>query len=241
MRTRTALLGIGGAIVLTIGGTAYAATAEIPGPNGVISACYLKSGGDLKVIDPSVTTCTKGETSLDWNQQGPAGPAGAAGATGPAGPAGPQGYTGSPGPAGTGASVTPLSSGDTNCPNGGAEIQDGNNPPDTAYACTGATGSPGVAGSTGPPGPSTAGPNGLDVTVVSQDETGGGILSCPAAQPYVLSGGYGLTSGTDATVEAINTGPREPGSPLDPNAVGEFAVGSSDSSQTLIVWAICSA
>ena len=52
--------------------------------------------------------------------------------------AGSTGPAGATGPAGTGATVTSLPSGNSNCANGGAEITDGNN--DTAYACTGATG-----------------------------------------------------------------------------------------------------
>ncbi len=83
------------------GGTAaYAATAAIPGPGGVIAGCYVKSGGVLRVIDSSVTTCKSNETSLDWNQTGAAGPAGPAGPTGPTGSPGPTGQTGATGPAG---------------------------------------------------------------------------------------------------------------------------------------------
>ncbi len=68
--------------VLT-GGTAYA---TIPSGN-VLSACYFKSGGRVRVIDASVTGCKSGETSLAWNVQGPAG------ADGPQGPAGPAGIS----------------------------------------------------------------------------------------------------------------------------------------------------
>jgi len=46
---------------------------------------------------------------------------------------------GPPGVPGTGATVTSLASGNTNCPNGGAQITDGSG--DTAYACNGANGS----------------------------------------------------------------------------------------------------
>jgi hypothetical protein len=80
--------------VLAVGGVAYA---TIPS-NGVISGCYLKSGGNLRVIDSTTGSCSSKETSLNWNVQGaqgpagPAGPAGATGATGAAGPAGISGY-----------------------------------------------------------------------------------------------------------------------------------------------------
>jgi hypothetical protein len=74
-------------------GVAYA---TIP-TNGVISACYTKSGGNLRVIDSSTGSCSSRETSLAWNVQGAQGPAGATGprgAEGPAGPAGPPGVSG---------------------------------------------------------------------------------------------------------------------------------------------------
>jgi hypothetical protein len=99
----TAVLGSGGL------STAHAV---IP-TNGVITGCYLRSGGTLRVIDPTVTTCSAKETMLTWNVQGPAGPqgaigpqgpVGATGATGATGPMGPMGATGPAGPAG--ASVT---------------------------------------------------------------------------------------------------------------------------------------
>jgi hypothetical protein len=75
----------------------------IPAANGVISGCYDKSGGALRVIDSDVTTCKSNETSLTWNQTGPTGPTGLTGPQGipgPAGPAGPAGPTGAAGPAG---------------------------------------------------------------------------------------------------------------------------------------------
>lgn len=92
--------------VLLLGMIGYA---SIPSENGVIFACYKKSGGTLRVIDRSVTNCTKDETLISWNQQGPQGPMGPqglqgeqgpAGPTGPQGPEGPQGLTGPPGPQG---------------------------------------------------------------------------------------------------------------------------------------------
>jgi hypothetical protein len=91
----------------TAAGLAAAAIAygQIPGPDGVIHGCYVKSGGSLRVID-SAGKCKSTETSLNWNQSGPTGargatgPKGAMGATGPAGPTGPKGATGPIGPTG---------------------------------------------------------------------------------------------------------------------------------------------
>jgi hypothetical protein len=170
MRGRTALLGIGGAIVLTIGGgTAYAAFAGGPvSSSGVISGCYTTqalNGSHVFVLQDAGTKCPKGTTPISWSQTGPAGPAGPAGATGPAGttgPAGPEGPAGQQGAAGTGAMVSSLQPGDPNCASGGASITDGNN--NVAYACNGAAGTigpagpEGPAGATGPQGP--AGPAG---------------------------------------------------------------------------------
>ena len=80
--TATALLG-----VLAVVGVGYA---TIP-TNGVISGCYTKSGGTLRVIDSSTGKCSAKETALNWNVEG---------AQGPAGPAGPAGPVGAPGVAG---------------------------------------------------------------------------------------------------------------------------------------------
>jgi type VI secretion system Hcp family effector len=111
-------LGIGGAV----------AAASIPGSDGTITGCYqTPSGaqeseqppGELRVIDPSdttesdpaVSTCTSGEATLTWNQQGPPGVTGATGPQGPTGPAGATGATGAQGPAG-GVSASPGSNSD---------------------------------------------------------------------------------------------------------------------------------
>jgi len=81
-------------VTAVFAGAAYAA---IPSPDGVIHACYLRSGGALRVIDASVTNCKSGETSLNWDQQGQPGPSGAQGEQGEPGQPGPQGEQGEPG------------------------------------------------------------------------------------------------------------------------------------------------
>jgi hypothetical protein len=78
---------------------ASVALATIPNA-GVISACYTKSGGTLRVLDASTSACSSKETSLAWNVQGPAGAQGPPGSTGAQGAMGPQGATGPQGPAG---------------------------------------------------------------------------------------------------------------------------------------------
>lgn len=71
------------------------AAAAIPS-GGVINGC-LNPAGQLRVVDPALTGCKNGESSLVWNVQGPIGPAGSQGRAGPVGPQGPQGVPGAAG------------------------------------------------------------------------------------------------------------------------------------------------
>jgi type VI secretion system secreted protein Hcp len=117
-----------------LGAGAAVAVGSIPGSDGTITGCYAgpngltingvaggpiatEPPGTLRVIDPSKSglpnatpdeyQCrAKEESTITWNQQGPAGPQGAAGpqgstgaqgAAGPQGPAGGQGANGAPG------------------------------------------------------------------------------------------------------------------------------------------------
>jgi hypothetical protein len=103
VRTRRALLGAltAGVAVLVAGGGAALAT--IPGDGGVVSGCYAKSTGALRVIDDSTTQCKDGEMALTWNQTGPQGTKGDPGPQGPRGDQGaqgPQGLQGDMGPTG---------------------------------------------------------------------------------------------------------------------------------------------
>jgi hypothetical protein len=89
------LIALAAAILLAAAsGIAYA---SIPGPDGVIQGCYLKSGGSLRVIDSSAS-CKSTETSLNWNQSGLPGPPGPSGTNGMNGATGPTGPTGPSGP-----------------------------------------------------------------------------------------------------------------------------------------------
>ena len=99
---------IGSALVLILLATSVT-LATIPGSSGVITGCFNKSGGSLRVIDTDFDSCSSNETLLTWNQPGPQGPigpmgpqgvTGATGPTGPRGPAGPAGPTGATGAAG---------------------------------------------------------------------------------------------------------------------------------------------
>ena len=93
------ILTAAGVTALLAGGAAI--YGSIPGASGVITACYKKSGGALRVIDAARDRCDpNNEVALEWNQIGPQGPAGPIGPQGPAGPQGPQGFQGVPGPQG---------------------------------------------------------------------------------------------------------------------------------------------
>jgi hypothetical protein len=84
--------------VALAGGATYALIPQ----DGVISACFVKSTGALRVIDATVASCRPGETPLSWNQQGVQGLQGPAGPDGPAGADGADGAPGAdgqPGPA----------------------------------------------------------------------------------------------------------------------------------------------
>jgi hypothetical protein len=94
-RTRGTLVVTSVVAVALAGGVAYALIPQ----NGVISACYAKATGDLRIVDATETSCRPGEAALSWNQQGVAGPQGPAGPAGPAGADGAPGATGQPGPA----------------------------------------------------------------------------------------------------------------------------------------------
>ncbi len=180
MRTRTAFLGIGSAIVLTIGGgTAYATIAGGPvDSGGVIHGCYTTqalNGSHVFVLQDSGTNCPKGTTAISWNQQGAAGPAGPAGATGAEGATGPQGPIGLTGPAGPTGSAGPAGP-------------------------TGAIGPQGVAGPQGPPGPAgTSSIDALDGTVCNTGSSNAGTLNVS----YGSNGSVSITC-TPTTLYTLN-------------------------------------
>jgi len=75
LRKRIALIVMA---LLMVGIGAGIAYASIPGPDGVIHACYKNSNpaqGALLAID-SAASCPSGYTALNWNQTGPPGLAG---------------------------------------------------------------------------------------------------------------------------------------------------------------------
>jgi hypothetical protein len=50
------------------------AVASIPASDGVISACFDRSSGAVRIIDADKTKCKTGERLITWNQRGLTGP-----------------------------------------------------------------------------------------------------------------------------------------------------------------------
>ena len=169
------------ALVLAAGsGIATAAVISRPSPvdsSGVIHGCWRNAalnGSHVFALQNAGTSCPKGTTAISWNERGPAGPAGAKGPAGPTGAAGSTGAAGATGPAGSTGPAGPA----------------------------GATGPAGPGGPAGTSGVTTAGPGGLNTTIVELSSCatmvngsyapGCGsqvVATCPTAEPYVLSGG----------------------------------------------------
>jgi hypothetical protein len=76
MHKKLALALVGTVAALALGSIAWAA---IPAANGVVSGCYNKTSGALRVTDTQANSpagCSAKEASLQWNQQGPKGDTG---------------------------------------------------------------------------------------------------------------------------------------------------------------------
>jgi hypothetical protein len=103
--------------------------------------------------------------------------------------------------------------------------------PQGPQGATGPAGPQGDTGPTGPAGPSTAGPGGLDKTVVTHDEANANNaqVSCPPDHPHVLGGG-GYVPTRDAALSASY--------PLDGTPNGWRAETSTVTAE-LEVFAIC--
>jgi FlaG/FlaF family flagellin (archaellin) len=82
MRKKLTIALAGTVAALTLGSIAWAA---IPAGNGVISGCYDKTTGALRVTDTATNTpkgCSNKEAALTWSQQGPKGDPGIPGPKG---------------------------------------------------------------------------------------------------------------------------------------------------------------
>jgi len=237
-RSRTRLVALGGAGLLSLAACTTLAVATIPDSGGVIHGCYMKSGGSLRVID-SAARCSSNETSLNWTQTGqpgpagpagPIGPAGAKGDPGPAGATGPQGPAGPPGPKGD-----PGPTGATGDP--GAQGAAGPAGPPGATGVQGPPGPAGADGATGPPGP--AGASALHYVAVEWGFASGnntGTADCPSGE--FVTGGGALVEGTLTVVSSAPE--RDPVTVAAPNAWRvDVQVPTSMASQKFVVYAIC--
>jgi len=79
------------AVLLTVG----VAAASVPDGTGTIHGCFKKSGGDVRIIDPSAgESCGSSELPISWLQAGPQGSQGQIGDKGVQGQPGPAGLSG---------------------------------------------------------------------------------------------------------------------------------------------------
>lgn len=181
-------LGVGLAAALVVTGTGIAYACIPSGHTGIIYSCYVKKTGALRVIDKDAgQKCAKGETLLQWNQQGvqgepgPAGAQGSQGLPGAVGPVGPAGAKGDTGDTGDTGAVGPMGlTGDTGLtgavgPVGpvGPTGAKGDEGLPGAVGPTGAKGDTGLTGAVGPVGPAGAkGDTGLTGAVGATGATG---------------------------------------------------------------------
>jgi hypothetical protein len=94
MNKRMAVLTMGVAAAVLAGGGAAVAAVTATGPvdgNNVVHGCYTNAelnGSHALVLQDAGTSCPKGTTAVQWNEQGQPGATGQTGATGAQGPAG---------------------------------------------------------------------------------------------------------------------------------------------------------
>jgi hypothetical protein len=73
LRSHLTYANVGVTVALILGASGFA-VAAIPDDKGEIQACYKKSDGKLRVIDPakkgSAGKCKSDEKALNWNQKG---------------------------------------------------------------------------------------------------------------------------------------------------------------------------
>ena len=148
------------ATLVAVVGTGVGVAAIPASGTGVITACYKKSGGNVRVIDAQAgAVCDpNNEKLLNWNQTGPAGATGAPGApgaTGPVGPAGPKGDTGAAGAPGAPGATGPAGPVGPAGPKGDT----GEAGPAGPVGPAGPKGDTGATGATGPAGPAGANAN----------------------------------------------------------------------------------
>lgn len=124
------------ALMVALGGSAYAAVQGFVGSDGTIHGCVDKKGG-LTLVKPG-KKCARGRSTVAWNRASRAGSAGSAGNVGDRGPKGDPGLQGDPGRPGD-----PGPKGDA-----GAKGDPGFTGPPGPRGDPGPPGAPGASGST---------------------------------------------------------------------------------------------
>lgn len=194
--------------LLAAGGIGWAA---IPGSgeSAVISGCYEKTTGVLRVIDAQAgKTCTRWETAISWSQKGPKGDAGPQGTPGAAGAAGPAGPKGEPGPQGVPGLAGPAGSpGADGLP--GANGSAGEKGERGEAGPAGEKGDPGVKGDRGATG--APGPAGADGAAGSEGPQGPEGQVGPAG-PQGPQGPAGAAGGSLTSLDALSGLPCNTGS-----------------------------
>jgi hypothetical protein len=95
MKPKRSTARVAAVVVAALAGSAGIsyATVRTTAADALIRGCYANRLGTLRVLE-GTAQCTRRETPIWWNQQGPEGPTGPAGPEGPRGPQGPQGPSG---------------------------------------------------------------------------------------------------------------------------------------------------
>jgi hypothetical protein len=228
LRRRTALaLATCAAALVLAGGTAYA---SIPGTGGLITACYSRPAGALRVINAGAgAQCGRDEKKLSWNQAGPRG------ATGPRGLPGFDGANGKTLLSGTGTPAAQLGvNGDFYLDTSTDVLygpKAGGAWPGTGVSLIGQTGPTGATGAPGPQGPAgpkgdtgDTGPQGPEGPAGQQGDTGATGPPGPqgAQGPQGATGPSGQ-AGADGT--SVLHGTSAPGAAV--GADGDFFLDTS--------------
>ena len=187
-----------GAVAATAILTGSLAIAAIPdSTTKVITVCYTKTSGTLRVIDKQAkATCNpKTEIELSWNQQGvkgDQGPQGLLGAAGPAGANGQNGFNGLNGLNGLNGAAGPV----------GVVGNNGTNGINGAPGVKGDTGQPGSNGIDGAPGP--AGANGVDGSAGAAGADG--VAGLPGPGVTTIAGTVAKSAYSNAMISTAGSG-----------------------------------
>src|SRR5438034_4935443 len=118
---------------LVASGTIIVARGAFPSSDGRFWACVNAENGNVRIIDPTTTSCRTNEMLVYWNQTGTAGASGATGIAGTNGATGATGIAGANGASGIDGAI-------------GATGPQGNTGAQGALGNTGAQGNSGATG-----------------------------------------------------------------------------------------------